>query len=235
MEVGPTTHYMMGGIRVDGDTQMSTVLGLFAAGEVAAGLHGANRLGGNSLSDLLVFGKRAGDYAAKFASTAAAPRLDPTAVDTAARQALEPFAASASGNGAISPFQIQHELQASMQDLVGIVRNEADMTRALGTLSQLNAQAAHVAVSGNREFNPGWHTALDIRHQLIVAEAVTRSAIERKESRGAQFREDFPEKGTEYGRFNIVVRRGTSGAMELSRRPIPPLPPELAQVIEEMK
>ena len=235
MEVGPTTHYMMGGIRVDGDTQMSTVLGLFAAGEVAAGLHGANRLGGNSLSDLLVFGKRAGDYAAKFASTAAAPRLDPTAVDTAARQALEPFAASSSGNGAISPFQIQHELQASMQDLVGIVRNEADMTRALGTLSQLNAQAAHVAVSGNREFNPGWHTALDIRHQLIVAEAVTRSAIERKESRGAQFREDFPEKGTEYGRFNIVVRRGTSGAMELSRRPIPPLPPELAQVIEEMK
>jgi len=235
MEVGPTTHYMMGGIRVDGDTQMSTVLGLFAAGEVAAGLHGANRLGGNSLSDLLVFGKRAGDYAAKFASTAAAPRLDPTAVDTAARQALEPFAASASGNGAISPFQIQHELQASMQDLVGIVRNEADMTRALGTLSQLNAQAAHVAVSGNREFNPGWHTALDIRHQLIVAEAVTRSAIERKESRGAQFREDFPEKGADYGRFNIVVRKGASGAMELSRRPIPPLPPELAQVIEEMK
>src|SRR5437868_3564191 len=158
MEVGPTTHYMMGGIRVDGETQMSTVEGLFAAGECAAGLHGANRLGGNSLSDLLVFGKRAGDHAAAFAGSNGTPRIDDAAVDDSARSALEPFARSASSNGA-SPYQVQQDLQETMQNLVGIVRNESDMQRALGIVKELSARAAKVAVAGNREYNPGWHTA----------------------------------------------------------------------------
>ena len=233
MEVGPTTHYMMGGVRVDGDSQMSTVPGLFAAGEVAAGLHGANRLGGNSLSDLLVFGKRAGEFAARFAAENSSAGVDENEVDTAVRDALAPF--DRPSNGAKGPYQIQHELQDVMQDYVGIVRNEEDMERALGRIAQLADEAAHVAVPGHREYNPGWHTAIDLRCMLIVSEAVTRAAIDRKESRGAQFREDYPEKDPDYARFNIVVRKGRDGSMELSRRPIPPLPGELAGVIEEMK
>jgi succinate dehydrogenase / fumarate reductase flavoprotein subunit len=235
MEVGPTTHYMMGGIRVDGETQMSSVDGLFAAGECAAGLHGANRLGGNSLSDLLVFGKRAGDYAARFAQQQSVPRIDPAAVDAAARVALEPFARSSNGHDATGPYQVQQELQTTMQDLVGIVRNESDMRRAIDAIGDLRQRSARVGVSGNREYNPGWHTALDLPNLLTVSEAIARAAIERKESRGAQFREDFPQKDPAYGTFNIVVRKGSSGAMELVRRPIPPLPSELAQVIEEMR
>jgi succinate dehydrogenase / fumarate reductase, flavoprotein subunit len=233
MEVGPTTHYMMGGVRVDGDSQMSSVPGLFAAGEVAAGLHGANRLGGNSLSDLLVFGKRAGEYAARFAKENAAARVNEKEADSAVRDALAPF--DRPSNGAKGPYQIQYELQDVMQDYVGIVRNEADMQRALERIDNLVGEASHVAVSGHREYNPGWHTALDLRCMLIVSEAVTRAALDRKESRGAQFREDYPDKDPEYSRFNIVVKRGSGGRMELSRRPIPPLPSELAAVIEEMK
>jgi succinate dehydrogenase / fumarate reductase flavoprotein subunit len=233
MEVGPTTHYMMGGVRVDGDSQMSSVPGLFAAGEVAAGLHGANRLGGNSLSDLLVFGKRAGEYAARFAGEGAMPRVNESEAEVAVREALAPFDRAA--NGAMGAFQIQHELQDFMQDLVGIVRNEADMQRALERIAQLAGAASRVAVSGHREYNPGWHTALDLRCMLTVSEAITRAALERQESRGAQFREDYPEKSAEYATFNIVVRRGGDGRMELTRRPIPPLPAELAAIIEEMK
>ncbi|MGQ0712298.1 MAG: fumarate reductase/succinate dehydrogenase flavoprotein subunit [Gemmatimonadaceae bacterium] len=233
MEVGPTTHYMMGGVRVDGDSQMSAVPGLFAAGEVAAGLHGANRLGGNSLSDLLVFGKRAGEYAARFAGEGSMPRIADAEADAAVRQALAPF--DRPGNGSSGPFQIQYELQDVMQDFVGIVRNEDDMRQALRRVEELSSRERQVAVSGHREYNPGWHTALDLRCMLTVSEAITRAALERKESRGAQFREDFPEKSAEYGRFNIVVRKGSDGAMELSRRPIPPLPAELAAIIEEMK
>jgi succinate dehydrogenase / fumarate reductase, flavoprotein subunit len=233
MEVGPTTHYMMGGVRVDGDSQMSTVPGLFAAGEVAAGLHGANRLGGNSLSDLLVFGKRAGEFAARFAQERPAVRVDERDADAAIHEALAPF--ERPSNGAHGPYQIQDELQDFMQDLVGIVRNETDMCQALERLDRLRAEASRVAVSGHREYNPGWHTALDLRCMLIVSEAITRAALERKESRGAQFREDFPDKDPEYARFNIVVRKGSDGRMELDRRPIPALPAELAAVIEEMK
>ena len=233
MEVGPTTHYMMGGVRVDGDSQMSSVPGLFAAGEVAAGLHGANRLGGNSLSDLLVFGKRAGEYAARFAKENAASRINEAEADAAVRDALAPF--ERPSNGAKGPYQIQHELQDVMQDYVGIVRNESDMVRALERIERLAAEASHVAVTGHREYNPGWHTALDLRCMLIVSEAVTRAALDRKESRGAQFREDYPDKDPEYARFNIVVRKGGDGRMELSRRAIPALPSELAAVIEEMK
>ncbi len=233
MEVGPTTHYMMGGVRVDGDSQMSSVPGLFAAGEVAAGLHGANRLGGNSLSDLLVFGKRAGEYAARFAQDNPATQVGESEADAAVRDALAPF--ERSSNGAKGPYQIQHELQDVMQDYVGIVRNEADMRRALERIERLAGEASHVAVTGHREYNPGWHTALDLRCMLIVSEAVTRAALDRKESRGAQFREDYPDKDGDYARFNIVVRKGGDGRMELSRRPIPALPAELAAVIEEMK
>jgi succinate dehydrogenase flavoprotein subunit len=233
MEVGPTTHYVMGGVRVDGDSQMSTVPGLFAAGEVAAGLHGANRLGGNSLSDLLVFGKRAGEFAARFAQENGAARVNETEADAAVREALAPF--ERPSNGATGPYQIQYELQDVMQEDVGIVRTEAGMRRALTRIAQLAADASRVAVSGHREYNPGWHTALDLRCMLIVSEAVARAALERKESRGAQFREDYPDKDPEYGRFNIVVHKGRDGRMELSRRPIAPLPGELAAIIEEMK
>ncbi|HEX5726878.1 MAG TPA: fumarate reductase/succinate dehydrogenase flavoprotein subunit [Longimicrobiaceae bacterium] len=231
MEVGPTTHYIMGGVRVDGDTQMSTVPGLFAAGEVAAGLHGANRLGGNSLSDLLVFGRRAGEHAARFARENGAGRVDEAAADAAARDALEPFERS---GGAEGPYQVQHALQEMMQDLVGIVRREEELQRALEGIAGLKARAAVVGVAGNREYNPGWHTALDLGCLLTVSEAVTRAAIERKESRGGHFREDFPEKDPAYGTFNLVVRKGPDGEMQLERTPIPPLPEELKQVIAEM-
>ncbi len=230
MEVGPTTHYIMGGIRVDGDSQMSTVPGLFAAGECAAGLHGANRLGGNSLSDLLVFGKRAGDHAADFASQHGAVTVDPCAVDAAARWALEPFART-DGEG---PFAIQHALQETMQDLVGIVRREEEMQRALVALGALQARAARVAVDGNREYNPGWHTALDLHNLLTVAEAITRSAIDRRESRGGHFRDDHPAKDPAAGGYNTVVRRGPDGAMQLAREAIPPVPAELRAVLTEM-
>jgi len=229
MEVGPTTHYMMGGVRVDGDTQMSNVPGLFAAGEAAAGLHGANRLGGNSLSDLLVFGKRAGEHAAKFAKDHKRPIVDSDAADREIKAALQPFD-RAEGEG---PYQVQHELQEAMQALVGIVRDDGHMRRALDELERFKARARSVRVSGHREYNPGWHTALDLRNQLVVCEAITRAALERKESRGAQFREDYPEKDTAAGTYNIVVRE-SGGRMVLERRPIPALPSELAAIIEEM-
>ena len=233
MEVGPTTHYIMGGIRVDGDSQMSTVPGLFAAGECAAGLHGANRLGGNSLSDLLVFGQRAGEHAAKFARANGAGAPDPQQVEEAARRALAPFE-RANGNGE-GPYRIQHELQETMQDLAGIVRREQEMQEALGRIAGLKERARTVGVSSNREYNPGWHTALDLDNLLTVSEAITLSAIERRESRGGHFREDYPDKDPAYGTFNIVTRRGSDGRMEVSRMPIAPMPAELKEVIEEMK
>jgi succinate dehydrogenase / fumarate reductase flavoprotein subunit len=234
MEVGPTTHYIMGGIRVDGDSQMSTLPGLFAAGECAAGLHGANRLGGNSLSDLLVFGKRAGDYAAQFAREHDPARLDPARADEAARAALAPFERATSTNGT-GPYQVQQELQTLMQDLVGIVRREPEMKRALDNIERLAIQARTVGVTGNREYNPGWHTALDLDNLLTIAQAIARAAIERKESRGGHFRDDHPEKDPAYGRFNIVIRKGPDGTMQLTREPIPEMPAELKQVIEEQK
>ncbi len=232
MEVGPTTHYAMGGVRVDGDTQMSTVPGLFAAGEVAAGLHGANRLGGNSLSDLLVFGKLAGEHAAKFAKANGPPTINNTEVEGAARRTLEPFdRADAGENG----YAVQRDLQNMMQELVGIVRTENEMAKALDGLQQLKARASKVGVSGNREYNPGWHTALDLGPLLTISEAVARAAIERKESRGAQFREDYPTKGDEYGRFNIVLRRGEDGSMRVIREPLKAMREDLKKVIEENK
>ncbi|PYQ55874.1 MAG: fumarate reductase/succinate dehydrogenase flavoprotein subunit [Acidobacteria bacterium] len=233
MEIGPTTHYIMGGVRVDADTQMSSVPGLFAAGECAAGINGANRLGGNSLSDLLVFGQRAGQHAARFAREGGQGRIDPRQVDGAAQQAVEPFERRSSD--ADGPYRVQHDLQEMMQDLVGIVRNESEMRRALDGLQGLWERARRVPVHGNREYNPGWHTALDLPNLLTASEAVTRSALERKESRGAHFREDFPDKDPAFAKFNIVVRRGPKGEMRVDRAPIPEMPAELRQVIEEME
>ncbi len=232
MEIGPTTHYMMGGVRVDGDTQMSSVPGLFAAGEVAAGLHGANRLGGNSLSDLLVFGQRAGQYAAEYARSQPEGAIDQGQVDQWAARALAPFER---GAAAENPYQVQHELQDRMQDLVGIVRTGPEMEQALEVVAGLRERAGRVGVAGNREYNPGWHTALDLPNLLTVSEAITRAALERRESRGGHFRDDFQDKDPQMASFNIVVRKGTGGAMELRREPIPPMPAELKQIIEEMK
>ena len=233
MEVGPTTHYVMGGIRVDAESQMSTVPGLFAAGECAAGLHGANRLGGNSLSDLLVFGKRAGEHAARFASESGAGRLDEADVDRAAAEALAPF--DRAGGDAEGPYQIQYALQEMMQDLVGIVRNEGGMRRAVDGIGELWKRAEKVGVVGNREYNPGWHTALDLKNLLTVAEAVALSALERKESRGAQFREDYPDKDAAQGKVNTSVRRGADGSIEVRQDPVPELTDEHRNIIEEMQ
>ena len=232
MEIGPTTHYIMGGIRVDGDSQMTTVPGLFACGECGAGLHGANRLGGNSLSDLIVFGKRAGEHAAKFAKDNGAVKTDETQIAAIEKRALAPFERDGMGEG---PYQVQEALQETMQDLVGIVRAQGEMERALDGIRALQDRASRVAVKGNREYNPGWHTALDLDNLLTVSEAITRCALERKESRGGHFRDDYPDKSAEYGTFNLVVKKGPNGEMQLSREPIPPMPDHLKAVIEEMK
>jgi succinate dehydrogenase / fumarate reductase flavoprotein subunit len=231
MEVGPTTHYIMGGVRVDAETQMSTLPGLFAAGECAAGINGANRLGGNSLSDLLVFGKRAGEHAARFAREHASARIDDGQVKQATTRALAPFEAS----GSEGPYAVQHDLQAMMQDLVGIVRREDEMKEALAGLARLRERAKAARVTGNREYNPSWHTALDLDNLLTASEAVTRSALERKESRGGHFREDHPDKDPAFAKINFAVRKGANGEMRVERVAIPALPSELQKVIEEMK
>ena len=218
MEVGPTVHYMMGGIRVDPDTQMSTVPGLFAAGECASGLHGANRLGGNSLSDLLVFGKLAGEQAAAFARAQSGGVVNPDQVNAVARVALEPFERASSEEG---PYQLQSELQELMQSLVGIVRNDGELTQAVEAVQRLKVRAKQVRVEGNREYNAGWHTALDLRNLLTVAEAVARAALDRKESRGAHFREDHLEKDGEFGKLNLVVTQTPDGSMALRREALP--------------
>jgi succinate dehydrogenase / fumarate reductase flavoprotein subunit len=229
MEVGPTTHYIMGGVHVDADTQMSDVLGLFAAGECAAGINGANRLGGNSLSDLLVFGKRAGEFAAKFAKENSHGKIDNDKVDMYAREALKPFENSRGEN----PYSVQRDLQEAMQHNVGIVRDESEMLSALDHLRTFWERAARVGVTGNRDFNPGWHTALDLKNLLTVAEAITRAALERKESRGAQFREDYPEKDERFAKVNSVIRKAEDGNMEVRLEPLPEMPDYLKRVVED--
>jgi succinate dehydrogenase / fumarate reductase flavoprotein subunit len=233
MEVGPTTHYVMGGIRVEADTQMSTVPGLFAAGECAAGLHGANRLGGNSLSDLLVFGQRAGQYAAAFAKEQTGAAVNPDQVEAAAREALAPFERESSD--AEGPYQVQFDLQDMMQAQVGIVRSQAEIQKALDAFGQLYERAGKIGVQGNREYNSGWHTALDLRNLLMVSEAVAKSAILRKESRGAHFREDFLEKDPEQAKLNTVTRLGSAGEMEVVQEPLAPIRDDLQQIIEDNK
>ncbi len=230
MEVGPTTHYVMGGIRVNADTQESSVPGLFAAGECAAGINGANRLGGNSLSDLIVFGKRAGEYAAIFAKENGHGTIDKAQVEKIAREALEPF----ERDGGENPYAIQHDLQEMMQANVGIVRTQDEMIEALNHLDVLRNRAHRTFVPGNIDFNPGWHTALDLKNLLIVSEAIARSAIERQESRGGHFREDFPDKDPAFAKFNFAVKKTEDGAMSISQIPIPEMPEELKKVIEEM-
>ena len=236
MEVGPTTHYVMGGVRVDGETQMSRVPGLFAAGECAGGLHGANRLGGNSLSDLLVFGKRAGQYAAAYASEN--PRGDHASAEgeqseSASAEALAPFDDPAGGAEAVNPYAIQSELQDLMQDRVGIVRNQEQLESGLEGVLALRERSAGVRVDGNRSWNPGWHTALDLPNLLLVSEAVARTAALRKESRGAHFREDHPGKDDHWGRTTLVARRGADGGMEIVEEPVTEPRAELRQIIED--
>ena len=229
MEVGPTTHYIMGGVHVDADTQMSDVPGLFAAGECAAGINGANRLGGNSLSDLLVFGKRAGEFAAKFAKENSHGKIDNDKIDMYAREALKPFENSRGEN----PYSVQHDLQEVMQHNVGIVRDESEMHSALDHLKTLWERAARVGVTGNSDFNPGWHTALDLKNLLTVSEAITRAALERKESRGAQFRDDYPEKDERFAKVNTMIRKSEDGGMQVRLEPLPEMPDYLKEVIEE--
>jgi len=231
MEVGPTTHYIMGGVRVDADTQMSSIPGLFAAGECAAGINGANRLGGNSLSDLLVFGKRAGEFAAKYAQSESLGGIDQVAVKNLAQDSLRLFEHDEGEN----PYAVQRDLQEIMQHNVGIVRDESEMQAALEHLRMFWERAKRVGVTGTRDFNPGWHAALDLKNLLTVSEAITRAALERKESRGAQFREDYPEKSEEFAKVNTIVWKGDDGAMQIRREPIPAMREELRQVIEEMK
>ncbi len=230
MEVGPTTHYAMGGIHVHPDTQMSRVPGLFAAGECAAGINGANRLGGNSLSDIVVFGKRAGEYAAKFAKENAAGSVDQEQIERATKEALAPFERDAGEN----PYEVQKDLQEMMQDNVGIVRTESEMQKALSELQKLWQRAKGVGVIGHREFNPGWHTAIDLKNLLIVSEAITRAAIERKESRGAQFRDDYPSKDDKFAKLNTIAGKASDGSMKIRLEPLPEMPEYLKQVIEEM-
>ena len=233
MEVGPTTHYIMGGIHVDPDTQMSRVPGLFAAGECAAGINGANRLGGNSLSDLLVFGKRAGEFAARFAKDNSLGKIDSGTIDTMAREALTPF--ESRGRESENPYEIQGDLQELMQDNVGIVRTESEMQLALEQLEKLKERANRSGVVGHREFNPGWHTALDLKNLLTASEAITRAALERKESRGAQFREDYPDKEERFAKVNTMISKAEGGSMQIRLEPLPEMPDYLKQVVEEMK
>jgi succinate dehydrogenase / fumarate reductase flavoprotein subunit len=207
------------------------VAGLFAAGECAAGLHGANRLGGNSLSDLLVFGKRAGEYAAIYAKENSLVAVNGDELGSSEKWALQPFEHKGSDN----PYAVQHTLQDVMQELVGIVRQEPEMLQALERIRELKAASERVSVDGNREYNAGWHTALDLHSLLTVSEIVTCAALERKESRGAHFRDDFPAKDKHYDGFNIVVRKGAGGEMQLTREPIPPMREDLQQIIQEMK
>jgi succinate dehydrogenase / fumarate reductase, flavoprotein subunit len=229
MEVGPTTHYIMGGVRVDADTQMTRLPGLFAAGECAAGINGANRLGGNSLSDLLVFGKRAGEFAAKFAKENSHGKIDNDKVDMYVREAVKPFENSYGEN----PYSIQRDLQEVMQGNVGIVRTESEMQDALKQLQQLNERVNRAGVIGHREYNPSWQTAIDLKNLLTVSEAITLAALERKESRGAQFREDHPDKDERFAKVNTIASKPPDGSMQIRLEPLPEMPEYLKQIIEE--
>jgi succinate dehydrogenase / fumarate reductase flavoprotein subunit len=231
MEVGPTCHYMMGGVRVDADTTRATVPGLFAAGEAAGGMHGSNRLGGNSLSDLIVFGRRGGLHAALYAKNLGGRlTVDAGQLEALAREALEPFSRS----GGENPYVIQAELQDTMQDLVGIIRTETELKEALKRIEHLKIRAIKVRVEGGRTYNPGWHTALDLRSLLTVAECVTLAALERKESRGAHTRDDYPTTEREWGKVNVVLRQ-KNGTIQVAREPLPEMPAELKSLFEEKK
>jgi len=230
MEVGPTCHYVMGGIRVDAETAESTVPGLFAAGEAAAGLHGANRLGGNSLSDLLVFGRRAGLSAAQHARQVSAPSIDNSQIEQSERELLAPF----SNTGAESPYAVHRDLQEVMQNLVGIFRAEEDLKRALVELEKLRVRASKAGVEGSRLFNPGWHLSYDLKAMLTISEAVAHSALARKESRGAHSRIDYPDLDSDWEKkHNVIVRE--NGTMQRRENPVEEMPAELKQILAEDK
>jgi succinate dehydrogenase / fumarate reductase flavoprotein subunit len=231
MEVGPTCHYCMGGVRVDADSTATTVPGLFAAGEVAAGLHGANRLGGNSLSDLLVFGRRAGLYAAQYVkSFSGSATINNDQVEAHARVLLAPFEAK----GGENPYTLHQELQSCMQNLVGIIRVESELKQALEKIAELKQRLRNVTVEGHRQFNPGWHLALDLHSLLSFAEAATVAAIERKESRGGHTRDDYPNTDPKFAKVNVVIRN-TSEGLSVAQEPLPEIPAELKKLIEEQK
>ncbi|OGQ84426.1 MAG: fumarate reductase/succinate dehydrogenase flavoprotein subunit [Deltaproteobacteria bacterium RIFCSPLOWO2_12_FULL_60_19] len=231
MEVGPTCHYVMGGVRVDADTTATTVPGLFAAGEVAAGLHGANRLGGNSLSDLLVFGRRAGLYAAEYAKKfTGAVKAGVDQLASVEHELLTPF----NHHGGENPYSIHMDLQECMQNLVGIIRTESDLKKALGEIARLKQRLTRASVEGHRQYNPGWHLAMDLHALLEVAETCTLSAIERKESRGGHTRDDYPKADPSFGKINLVTRK-KNGALSITPEPLPEMPGELKQLIEEQK
>jgi succinate dehydrogenase / fumarate reductase flavoprotein subunit len=236
MEVGPTCHYMMGGVRVDAETQESTVPGLFAAGEVGGGMHGSNRLGGNSLSDLLVFGRRAGLSAAQSAlGQGSEPAVDGAEITRLANEALEPFQGDGGADSSVggeNPYTVQHDLQGTMQELVGIIRTEDELRRALTEIEALRERAARVTVEGNRHFNPGWHLALDLNSMLTVSECIAKAALERKESRGGHTRSDYPGADPSFGAVNVVVRRGDEDIV-VSQEPLPQMPDELRALFEE--
>jgi succinate dehydrogenase / fumarate reductase, flavoprotein subunit len=230
MEVGPTCHYVMGGVEVDPDTEAARVPGLFAAGEVAGGMHGSNRLGGNSLSDLLVFGRRAGMAAAEHARGRGGPvELPDEALVDAARAALAPF----DREGGENPYTVQHDLQQTMHDLVGIIRTAPEMQQALKRIEALKERVANLSVEGHRQYNPGWHLALDLPHMLLVSECIARAALEREESRGGHTRDDFPATDAEWARTNIICSRAPDGSVALTRQPLPQMPSELAEIFEE--
>lgn len=232
MEVGPTTHYIMGGIRVDADSQMTCVPGLFAAGECAAGLHGANRLGGNSLSDLLVFGKRAGEYAAQFAMENDAAPIEESHIEEIAQHVLKPFDNPAESD---NPYEIQSQLQEKMQQLVGIARSQESLNQALEEIKMLCEKVENTHVVGNREYNAGWHTALDLDCLLTVSEAIALAALERKASIGAHSRDDFPEKEEPgAGKYNTIIHKTDDNTMSIRREKVPELTDEQRQIIEEM-
>ena len=234
MEVGPTCHYMMGGVRVDADTEACTVPGLFAAGEVAGGMHGANRLGGNSLSDLLVFGRRAGMGASDFAEgRTGSPQIDAAEVDAVITEAYAPFGR----DGGHSPYDVQHQLQETMQALVGIIRTGPELTEALSKLEELKEMTSKVSVKGGRAYNPGWNLATDLPSMITTSIAVAQGALNRKESRGGHTREDFPTADPEMGKVNFVQRqradRGYLSPIEIAPEPLPVMPDELRALLEE--
>jgi succinate dehydrogenase / fumarate reductase flavoprotein subunit len=250
MEVGPTTHYMMGGIKVDASTAASTVSGLFAAGEAAAGMHGANRLGGNSLSDLLVFGKIAGQSAANYAQENSKISPHGEEINESIKKALEPFERSlperrmpnypsgprksikesGKNNGEENPYQIHQELQEIMESHVGIVRTGEELEKGIQKLEELKKKLPNMHSKGGREYNPGWHLCLDLHNMIITSLALARAALERTESRGAHTRLDFPEYDDELGKVNMVIRPGTGG-MSVVRSPLPQMPTELKEYV----
>ena len=231
MEVGPTCHYIMGGIRVDADSTATCVPGLFAAGEVAGGMHGANRLGGNSLSDLIVFGRRAGLYAAEYVKgLKGGITVDQGAVKAAIAELLSPFGRT----GGENPYAVHADLQECMQSLVGIIRTEGELRKALEEIAVFKQRLSRLKVPGGREFNPAWHLALDLYSMLSVSEAVTLGALERKESRGGHTREDYPFADDRFGKVNVVIRR-KAGQFSVSQEPLPEMPPDLKALLQERK